>query len=265
MLALNRCIKMDIEVKGYYLDRLFSAIQRSNKVKRHIDFFTWLQNSVAEFIPHDALLAAWGNFSDGPDNARLQYDVASNVDVFNTRAIIGASKEVNQCMAYLYQLWLDNNRHFYVLNNFATSEFDCKFRKVFPELPHELNSLLVFGVSDLRGGNDCLYVFFSKDDKFQFKNTVMDFMMPHIDYVLRKIQHLGPVKTLSKISLPFNLSSLTERELEVIEWIKAGKTNQEIASILNITQNTVKSHLKRIYQKLNVGKRAQAVALLAKH
>ena len=254
---------MDIEVKSYYLDRLFSVIQQSNKVKKHIDFFIWLQNSVAEFIPHDALMAIWGNFNDGFDNARLQYDVASNVKGFNTHAVIGASKEVNQCIAYLYQLWLDNNRHFYSLNNFGTSEFDCKFRKVFPDLPQELNSLLVFGVSDLRGGNDCLYVFFSKYNKFQIKNTVMDFMMPHIDYVLRKIQHLGPAKPLAKASLSLNLSSLTEREMEVIEWIKAGKTNQEIAVILNITQNTVKSHLKRIYEKLNVSKRAQAVASLA--
>jgi len=254
---------MDIEVKSYYLDRLFSAIQRSSKVKKHIDFFLWLQNSVAEFIPHDVLMAVWGNFNDGFDNARLQYDVASNVKGFNTHAVIGASKEVNQCIAYLYQLWLDNNRHFYSLNNFGTSEFDCKFRKVFPDLPQELNSLLVFGVSDLRGGNDCLYVFFSKYNKFQIKNTVMDFMMPHIDYVLRKIQHLGPAKPLAKASLSLNLSSLTEREMEVIEWIKAGKTNQEIAVILNITQNTVKSHLKRIYEKLNVSKRAQAVASLA--
>lgn len=256
---------MDIEVKSYYLDRLFSAIQRSNKVKKHIDFFIWLQNSVAEFIPHDALLAIWGDFNDGVDNARLQYDVASNVDGFNTRALIGASKEVNQCMVYLYQLWLDNNRHFYALNNFGSSEFDCKFRKVLPDLPQELNSLLVFGVSDLRGGNDCLYVFFSKYNKFQIKNTVMDFMMPHIDHVLRKIQHLGQEKSVSKVSLPFNMGSLTDRELEVIEWVKAGKTNQEIATILTITQNTVKSHLKRVYQKLNVSKRAQAVALLAKH
>jgi DNA-binding CsgD family transcriptional regulator len=93
----------------------------------------------------------------------------------------------------------------------------------------------------------------------------MDFMMPHIDHVLRKIQHLGQEKSVSKVSLPFNMGSLTDRELEVIEWVKAGKTNQEIATILTITQNTVKSHLKRVYQKLNVSKRAQAVALLAKH
>ena len=256
---------MDIEVKSYYLDRLFSVIQRSNKVKKHIDFFVWLQNSVAEFIPHDALIAIWGNFNHGADNSKLQYDVASNIDGFNTRALMGASKEVDQCMTYLYQLWLDNNRHFYALNNFGTSEFDCKFRKIFPDLPQDLNSLLVFGVSDLRGGNDCLYVFFNKYNKFQIKNTLMDIMMPHIDYVLRKIQHLGPIKPLAKTRLPLNMLSLTDREMEVIEWIKAGKTNQEIATILSITQNTVKSHLKRIYQKLNVSKRAQAVALLAKH
>jgi len=70
---------------------------------------------------------------------------------------------------------------------------------------------------------------------FDFDNTLMDFMMPHIDYALRKIQHLGPAKPPVKTGLPLNMSSLTERELEVIEWIKAGKTNQETASILNIT------------------------------
>jgi RNA polymerase sigma factor (sigma-70 family) len=92
----------------------------------------------------------------------------------------------------------------------------------------------------------------------------MDFMMPHIDHVLRKIQHLRQEKPITKLGQPFNMDSLTDRELEVLEWVKAGKTNQEIATILNISQNTVKSHLKRIYKKLNVSKRAQAVALLAK-
>jgi DNA-binding CsgD family transcriptional regulator len=76
---------------------------------------------------------------------------------------------------------------------------------------------------------------------------------------------LGPAKPVVQKSLSLNILSLTEREIEVVEWIKAGKTNQEIAIILSITQNTVKSHLKRIYQKLNVSKRAQAVALLAIH
>lgn len=256
---------MDIDAKSYYLERVFPAIQRSYKIKKHIDLFVWLQNSVSEFIAHDALLTAWGNFKDGGDNVKLQYDVASNVDGLNTRAMLGASKEVNQCMTYLYELWLDNNRHWFAINNFATSEFDCKFREIFADLPQELNSLLVYGVSDLRGGNDCLYVFFSNYSKFQTKSLALDLLMPHIDHAFRKIQYLENLEPLVKPRMSLNLSSLTDRELEVIQWIKAGKTNQEIGVILNITQNTVKSHLKRVYQKLNVGKRAQAVALLVNH
>lgn len=64
----------------------------------------------------------------------------------------------------------------------------------------------------------------------------------------------------AKITLIINLS---ERELGIIHWIKFGKTNQEIGIILDISQNTVKSHLKRVFQKLNVTWRAQAVAILS--
>lgn len=256
---------MDIKLKNYYLERVFAAIQRSYNIKKHIDFYIWLQNSVSEFIAHDALLAAWGNFNDAEDEVKIKYDVASSVDGFSTRSMLGASKLANECMTYLYELWLDNNRHWYALNNFATSEFDCKFRMLFPDLPQELNSLLVYGISDLRDGNDCLYVFFSRYNKFQTQSSALNLLMPHVDHVLSKIQHLENFEPLVKNRTLLNLSSLTDRELEVIEWIKAGKTNQEIGVILNITQNTVKSHLKRVYQKLNVGKRAQAVALLGSH
>jgi DNA-binding CsgD family transcriptional regulator len=89
--------------------------------------------------------------------------------------------------------------------------------------------------------------------------------MPHIDHVLRKIQHLDYPEHICEPEYRFNMLRLTERELEVVDWIKAGKTNQEIAAILEISLNTVKSHIKRIFQKLNVSKRAQAVALLSSH
>lgn len=264
MSPIYRCaIIMDTEIKNYYWEDVFSAIQRSYKIDKHIDFFIWLQNSVSEFIPHDMLVTVWGNFNDDGTDRKLHYDVASNVDGINTRAMIDASTEMNHCMDYLYELWLTNNRHWYTLNHFGTTEFDCKFKMIFPDLPHELNSLLVYGVSDLRGDNECLYVFFSKQKVLEIKSSVMGILMPHIDHVLRRIQHLKQLEPLDKSGCEPNMLCLSERELEVIEWIKAGKTNQEIGMILEISQNTVKSHLKRIFQKLNVGKRAQAVALLA--
>jgi LuxR family maltose regulon positive regulatory protein len=51
---------------------------------------------------------------------------------------------------------------------------------------------------------------------------------------------------------------LTERELDVLRLIAQGLTNQEIADVLFISVNTVKTHAKHIYDKLNVRNRAQA-------
>jgi LuxR family maltose regulon positive regulatory protein len=53
---------------------------------------------------------------------------------------------------------------------------------------------------------------------------------------------------------------LSERELEVLELIAEGLTNQEIASRLFISLNTVKVHTRNIYGKLGVHHRTQAVA-----
>ncbi len=52
--------------------------------------------------------------------------------------------------------------------------------------------------------------------------------------------------------------SLTERELEVLNLIVAGKTNLEIASVLFLSVDTIKSHLKTIMSKMNVNDRTQA-------
>ena len=49
----------------------------------------------------------------------------------------------------------------------------------------------------------------------------------------------------------------------ILHWVKTGKTNFEIGIILTISPNTVKNHLKRIFQKLDVSCRAQAVAKYA--
>lgn len=53
---------------------------------------------------------------------------------------------------------------------------------------------------------------------------------------------------------------LSSRECEIVELIAQGKSNKEIARTLGITPETVKSHLKNIFVKLDVEKRVQAVA-----
>jgi LuxR family maltose regulon positive regulatory protein len=56
------------------------------------------------------------------------------------------------------------------------------------------------------------------------------------------------------------ISSLSSRERSILEQIGQGKSNKEIAKDLSIAPETVKSHVKNIFAKLAVKKRAQAVA-----
>ncbi len=59
---------------------------------------------------------------------------------------------------------------------------------------------------------------------------------------------------------PSNREELTEREKQVLGLVADGSTNRDIATRLNVTENTVKYHLKNILEKLHLRNRAQAVA-----
>lgn len=55
--------------------------------------------------------------------------------------------------------------------------------------------------------------------------------------------------------------SLTPREREILVWVKDGKSTGDIASILKISQDTVKFHMKNVFQKLGATSRPQAIVI----
>jgi Response regulator containing a CheY-like receiver domain and an HTH DNA-binding domain len=58
---------------------------------------------------------------------------------------------------------------------------------------------------------------------------------------------------------------LTDREIEVLKEVAAGLSDKEIALKLYLSEPTIKSHLRSIYQKLRVRNRAQAAAYAVRH
>lgn len=54
---------------------------------------------------------------------------------------------------------------------------------------------------------------------------------------------------------------LTEREITVLRLVAEGKTNKEIANVLDLSEKTVKNHVRNIFHKLQVYDRTQAAIL----
>ena len=52
---------------------------------------------------------------------------------------------------------------------------------------------------------------------------------------------------------------LTRRECEILELLASGGSNKELARALNISPNTVKTHVARLYEKLGVDRRIRAI------
>ncbi|MDN3646521.1 response regulator transcription factor [Pontixanthobacter aestiaquae] len=52
---------------------------------------------------------------------------------------------------------------------------------------------------------------------------------------------------------------ISDRELEVLEAIASGKTNKEIARALDISPNTIKTHVASLFSKLEVDRRMRAI------
>ncbi|MDD2923109.1 MAG: response regulator transcription factor [Anaerolineales bacterium] len=58
---------------------------------------------------------------------------------------------------------------------------------------------------------------------------------------------------------------LSDREIDVLKLIAAGKSNRDIANELSISENTIKFHIKNILQKLSVANRIEAVTYAMQH
>ncbi len=67
-------------------------------------------------------------------------------------------------------------------------------------------------------------------------------------------------RLLDTISGQKSAEELSTREIEVLRFLVTGASNKVIAAQLSLSENTVKSHISHIFDKLNVQNRAEAVA-----
>lgn len=247
------------------LARYYALISQVFDVRRHIDLMHWLQGDVQYYLPHDILVAAWGDFHLG----LIHYDIVSAIP--GVRSENAVTEAITPLLTGLFDRWIAQDRRPFSLK---VCERGFTWDNVATPGPigdamRTMRSCLIHGINDQRGRHDCLYVLFSTQaQRHRNERTALKFMLPYIDNALRQVELLpnqyiaettASAETLES-SPESEVSVLSEREAGIMKWVAMGKTNSEIGSILDVSTFTVKNHMQRIFKKLDVLNRAQAVS-----
>jgi DNA-binding NarL/FixJ family response regulator len=99
---------------------------------------------------------------------------------------------------------------------------------------------------------------------YLLKDALPDELARGIRAVMRGAAALEPAvaaRLLERMAEGERGDELSERELEVLRLLVAGASNKAVAAQLNLSENTIKTHISRIFAKLDVQSRAEAVAV----
>jgi LuxR family maltose regulon positive regulatory protein len=94
-----------------------------------------------------------------------------------------------------------------------------------------------------------------EQEEGETKRTEPEFSLKYVKHLLSAVKTSTPFQEEDKLE-----ESLSDREKEVLHFIAAGLTNQQIAQKLFVSLNTIRTHTKNINTKLDVHSRTQAVA-----
>jgi DNA-binding NarL/FixJ family response regulator len=95
---------------------------------------------------------------------------------------------------------------------------------------------------------------------YLLKSTTQQEMIAAIHTVSDGERHFPP-RIAARLAQRMSRSSLTARELEILEMMAKGLTNKEIGSALQISGNTARNHVNNIIEKLAVADRTEAVTI----
>lgn len=118
-----------------------------------------------------------------------------------------------------------------------------------------LDNLLLHGTERLPGGAT-FFALFGLPHRPRARHAYfLELLLPHLHMVLQRINQQQRQARAGALARP-----VSAREMEILYWVREGKSNEEIGLILGISGLTVKNHLQRLYRLLGVSNRAHAIA-----
>lgn len=231
---------------------LLYAIDGSLKVQRRFQFFLWSQGGLQGPVPHETLICAWG----GIDKSCFKYEVFSRA-VLDEHFTAGLADPIDGLLARLIGEWLRKERRPCIFtadrdDNNCPPALSAEFRR------HGFQRVVAHGLR-FKDGAGSFFVFINGASTFDLRDAyLVEMLMPHLHMTLHRVAEDDADESF--VDAVTADTVLSGREIEVLGWVRAGKTNYDIAQILDLSPLTVKNHMQKILRKLKVTNRAQAVA-----
>lgn len=224
-------------------------VEASLRVIRRDQLFSWLQGSFQYLFPHEVMICGI-SASAGED---FSFESFSSIRYPESCANAVTSPR-DGVVWRVMALWQNARRPLMLGGGLPPGDYGNYLVPFTDEeanlMEVELHNIAAHGMGGQNGGISTFFCF-SRVPQQPGKShaRLLELLMPYLHSALVRVAgHSGEVQ----------LRQLTEREQEVLQWVKRGKTNWEIAQILGISLYTVKNHVQNILRKLNVQNRSHA-------
>ncbi|APA69638.1 MULTISPECIES: LuxR C-terminal-related transcriptional regulator [unclassified Janthinobacterium] len=216
-----------ILLTGREQEYLLHAIVGAHGIAAPSDFFLWSQGPLQALLPHAILVCA----QLGADGSVLRSE-AWHSCVLDAAQLRDINDIRDGQVARLAQAWRAGGQKAAVIGQ-----------------------VLVHGNAAAGGGS--FFALFALSSADAMRQTYMlELLLPCLHMHWLALQDSGR----TSMAGPAASRAASARELEVLHWVREGKSNDEVGQILGISGATVKSHLQRIYKLLGVSNRMQAVS-----
>jgi transcriptional regulator EpsA len=226
--------------------QIFVALAESAlRIASPADFLTWTSGPLQELFPHGMLICGLGQIAG--EGIRIHRMLAWN---FPKEYVEAIRRDNAGVMSPIMHKWCREFRP--QLFEPGQMAVDPAWLTIFER--HGLGNIAAHGMRDV-SSNMASYFNFSRvpGPLGPRTATLLELLVPHMHVALLRACAGAPKESAAK-------TALSARELEVLHWLREGKTNWEIAQILGTSENTVKHQVRSLLVKLGVNNRAQAVA-----
>lgn len=223
-------------------DLFFNLIEGCNTCKSETDFCTFVHPALSKILPHRMFAAGLGFVSCDHFHRVLAIgftpEISARINLRSDGTKLPLLDRWRQQPRMLHQTsWVVPERRLHRRDGQEHSEL-------------ALSNLCAHGHIQIT--TFTYFVFAGMTSRWDdWQSHLFELSTPYLSAALLNISNsmnTQPNKTLSR------------RELEILRWVSMGKSNSEIAELLNISSWTVKIHIANLMRKMGVRTRTQAIA-----